>query len=618
MPVDPVIDNDALYKGIHAHDCHDEKFTTLAPLGRPVFSVVISSGGDIRWAVFDTEKLDVSDKTNNGDARYRVDSNVFWITSHIDEEVELTSIPGGYADSMTEITKLLHGHLPTRLHNIVYGECIEPSRGEAVSKSIDRMNKFGVGARFFRVYITVADESSSVCQKQLDLIRRLWAFVPSIVVQPVVSDFTHYYLNDKGFLLTKENEDDLEPYFLSNLIGCFSYCNKSSRTSSSSFLYIQACDSILPVQYTLIHRNQGGKMQNIQVQRFPSLASKLRSGMELDDLERYLKTQNYKLTLVAEDDSTSDDLQINSVLLEYRNFFLDAISMASKDSDAFQVLLSGGMAGMILFSLLAECKTETSEEFETVGEAKGEVTVDGRRCDVIFADHLCHSGVLNTVCNGVFVEKNVESESSIVGEGVTEGGMSIEEDTRSETIGIDKQRVAKYFDNIVYYGTVEKVETIHDKNHYLIHYDDGDREHVEKRELNRLLELYDMKPETKAEEVVVSTTTRPRKKAKQNKGIISASDRPVAVTHTAEGSAIEAGNGNGKSPTQIPSSALSDPSEFIGKRVAKLFSNDVYFGTVVKCNESDEKEVGRMWFVYYDDDDREDFELHDLQAALKL
>lgn len=61
--------------------------------------------------------------------------------------------------------------------------------------------------------------------------------------------------------------------------------------------------------------------------------------------------------------------------------------------------------------------------------------------------------------------------------------------------------------------------------------------------------------------------------------------------------------------------SILEPSQYIGKRVAKIFDEDgkLYFGTIAGYRDDEE-----FWVIVYDDDDNEDFEIGDLHRGLRL
>ncbi|KAL3920601.1 MAG: hypothetical protein SGARI_006905 [Bacillariaceae sp.] len=59
----------------------------------------------------------------------------------------------------------------------------------------------------------------------------------------------------------------------------------------------------------------------------------------------------------------------------------------------------------------------------------------------------------------------------------------------------------------------------------------------------------------------------------------------------------------------------ADPKEFSGRRVAKYFDTDVFFGNVTYIPV---KEGPAMWHIEYDDGDEEDFECEELKNGLLL
>ncbi|KAL3905419.1 MAG: hypothetical protein SGILL_009685, partial [Bacillariaceae sp.] len=60
-----------------------------------------------------------------------------------------------------------------------------------------------------------------------------------------------------------------------------------------------------------------------------------------------------------------------------------------------------------------------------------------------------------------------------------------------------------------------------------------------------------------------------------------------------------------------------DPREFLGRRVAKFFDDDLFFG-YVDFEKKDEEDGEQLWHVTYDDDDQEDYDHKDLKNGMLL
>merc|ERR1712151_192684 len=67
-------------------------------------------------------------------------------------------------------------------------------------------------------------------------------------------------------------------------------------------------------------------------------------------------------------------------------------------------------------------------------------------------------------------------------------------------------------------------------------------------------------------------------------------------------------------PKKVPV-VFNHPDDLKGKRVAKFFGTDVFFGTI-KGHEKDEGVI--YWQIEYDDGDAEDFELKDIEEGYAL
>lgn len=66
------------------------------------------------------------------------------------------------------------------------------------------------------------------------------------------------------------------------------------------------------------------------------------------------------------------------------------------------------------------------------------------------------------------------------------------------------------------------------------------------------------------------------------------------------------------------SARKQDPLSYVGKRVAKYFGEDVFFGTVEKYIPPTSPNDEDLWHIHYDDEDQEDYDLKDLRKNLKI
>lgn len=74
-----------------------------------------------------------------------------------------------------------------------------------------------------------------------------------------------------------------------------------------------------------------------------------------------------------------------------------------------------------------------------------------------------------------------------------------------------------------------------------------------------------------------------------------------------------------KSPTPPPPRKLTKPEkEYDGDRIAKLFDEDVYFGTVGEYWYDSEETKVYLWRIKYDDGDEEDVEKNEFLGMLEL
>ncbi len=56
---------------------------------------------------------------------------------------------------------------------------------------------------------------------------------------------------------------------------------------------------------------------------------------------------------------------------------------------------------------------------------------------------------------------------------------------------------------------------------------------------------------------------------------------------------------------------IKQNDQFVGKRVAKLFNEQLYEGSVLKFD-------GNYFHIAYDDGDEEEFDMNDLEQGMKL
>ena len=98
--------------------------------------------------------------------------------------------------------------------------------------------------------------------------------------------------------------------------------------------------------------------------------------------------------------------------------------------------------------------------------------------------------------------------------------------------------------------------------------------------------------------------------------------KPVAVSvppdeSDAEGVVEPPAKKRALSPREL--AAQEEKKQFVGRRVAKRFAGEVYFGTIVEFSPASDMAEGLdLWRVSYDDGDSEDYDEKDLEKYLKL
>jgi hypothetical protein len=60
---------------------------------------------------------------------------------------------------------------------------------------------------------------------------------------------------------------------------------------------------------------------------------------------------------------------------------------------------------------------------------------------------------------------------------------------------------------------------------------------------------------------------------------------------------------------------MEDASGYVGRRIAKYFDGNLYFGTVREKRDTEEVPV---WFIEYDDGDTEELEAYELRAQFTV
>lgn len=195
---------------------------------------------------------------------------------------------------------------------------------------------------------------------------------------------------------------------------------------------------------------------------------------------------------------------------------------------------------------------------------------------------------------------------------------TVESSAASEPQTFVGKRIAKDFGDDLHFGTVMEYDDSEAPSFWHVEYDDGDEEDYFKEDVIKALKYYEVKKKVetkrevkaqntpcaeekertrKAEKVSEPVDESATKSSKRRMRLVPQEKKPVA-----------------KKPKMAESAVVSEPHSFVGKRIAKDFSGDLYFGTVMDYDDTEEPAV---WHVEYDDGDNEDYFMKDLIEALK-
>jgi hypothetical protein len=75
---------------------------------------------------------------------------------------------------------------------------------------------------------------------------------------------------------------------------------------------------------------------------------------------------------------------------------------------------------------------------------------------------------------------------------------------------------------------------------------------------------------------------------------------------------------DGKRGRKVEIPSHWDPKDFLGRRIAKYFERDLYFGTVDHITNEEDAGEEEWWHILYDDGDEEDLDYLQLKEALIL
>lgn len=149
-------------------------------------------------------------------------------------------------------------------------------------------------------------------------------------------------------------------------------------------------------------------------------------------------------------------------------------------------------------------------------------------------------------------------------------------------------RVAKAAGGIVMLGTVTRLESVGGKREFRINWDESGSEQVSPENVAEMIKLFESEGQGKSKAPA-------KKKQAEDNGKKRAHKRAKPIDRF----------------TKLVEE--SDPTSFIGNRVAKDFDGECYYG---RLTEYDEQDSPAFWRVKYDDGDAEDYLQSDLIEAL--
>jgi len=484
---------------------------------------------------------------------------LFWRTPHLKGN-----------DVKEDLSLSLARHLPQLVTDYLFGpECEHPTT-EVANKAAENRPKV-------KVFIV------SVVEQQSEYLASLWTSVPC----------NFYVMKEDDFYTKKDGRyDGMGIDRLAVLFGA------QEQQGSPALVF----DCGTAMTYTATDKN--GKILGGGIS--PGLTSKLNSLRQSTDslpplshgqvYERMKEALNKKAPISTFATNTKEAM-ITSILSEIACWSRRVISQwmntvgrsdsnknksTSYDNAQRLVLLTGGDAE-VLYQLLTkgaagvlECKSSGNNKDPLMEEYA-----------VTHTKHLIHYGIAAAImkqhviklCNSQeYRDKIMEENQSLI-----------------------DQRIAKQHKSKIIRGTIAKLtfsttnRNEHDLLNIVVKYDTGEEEKVDMKELQTLLKLYKQHGEKDINAKSSSSTPNKRKSAEAS--------TPKKKKEKKQ-----------PTPKKVPVT-FNDPDELKGRRVAKYFEKDLFFG-VIKGHEKDEGVI--YWQIEYDDGDAEDFELKDLKTGFAL
>lgn len=381
-------------------------------------------------------------------------------TGTIDEEHLEKEILEGMWDSPEHTAQCLQHYLCDDLLNYIFGDKSKRSpypNKDALNQAFLRMkeekSQNQITAKRIQVYLICNMENVST---EVVSLARMWRHTPSSLVAPSPKDFLHFINNSSAMpKKVRECKWHHDVPVMSAFSGAIGYLLKVKEEPKKP-------------AFVVVLNITGEVIKCITAGLFGLSLLTNRKDISCRCFDKCDST--YGESGGAKEMLLSTKMKISSMLNEVFNSNEEAAT-----SDIFIFITGAIDQGKVLYSLLAEKSVDDKglHSYKKCTKSK----ICDQPCSILFNPFLHSEGFTNVLrsinmpvlrVNRTKISENNTADDAFIGE-----------------------RVAKYFNEDVYYGTVRKVEMIKKKKHWLIDYDDGDSEHVSKVELMTILNLYE-------------------------------------------------------------------------------------------------------------------------------
>jgi len=490
---------------------------------------------------------------------------LFWRTPHLKDN-----------DVKSDASFGLARHLPQVVSDYIFGVgCAQPSTEFA--------KKAGEGRSNLKVYVV------SVVKQQSELLTAMWRSVPSDIYTMKGDDF-----------FTKE-EGRYEDMGIDRLAVLF---GAQDSQGAPSLVF----DAGTAMTYAATNRDGhllGGGIGPGMQAKFRSLSQgtaalpHVTHGNLLERIHDTLK----KSTPLATFQKNTKDAMISDILSEYscntRRTICNWLNIVGKpdsknnnSNSERKVLLTGG-DGEVLYQLLSkgaggilECKSSSSYEDPLLKEYS-----------VTHQKHLVHYGIAAAIMkqHRMKLLNSQEYRDRIMEENEQLIGQRVAKEDKSKNMKCGTISAIQVSASGVIIAKTDLLSIT-------IQYDEGEKEDVDMKELQNLLTLYKQHGEKDIN--AKSTPSSANKRKSDSKSSISSQSTPK-----------KKGKNSKKSTTPKKAVSYSDPDDLKGKRVAKMFDDDTFFGTI---NGHEIEDGVIYWQISYDDGDAEDMEEKDLVKGFAM